>query len=141
VEQVSIDGADNFTLLGGIGTNFVPANTPNPKNLPGGNTAVPPFAADFTFDAAANGPGGKPVAGINTSIDTLEFYTNSLTFQQVISAMGTGALRFGEHVIAFTNGGSATYLNNPSPVPEPATYAGLLAGLGLLAWIARRRKR
>ena len=28
-----------------------------------------------------------------------------------------------------------------SPVPEPATYAMLLAGLGLMAGVARRRKK
>ena len=140
VEQVSIDGASDFTLLGGIGTNFVAANTPNPKNLPAGNTAVPPFDEDFTYESDPNAPGGKPVAGINTSTDTLEFYTSSLTFEQVITAMGTGELRFGEHVIAFAEGGSATYINNPIPVPEPSTYALLLAGLGVLAW-SRRRSR
>ncbi|AEJ01159.1 PEP motif putative anchor domain protein [Nitrosomonas sp. Is79A3] len=31
-------------------------------------------------------------------------------------------------------------IDNPPPVPEPETYAMLLAGLGLLGFIARRRK-
>ena len=139
VEQVSIDGASGFTLLAGSGTNFVAANTPNPKNLPGGNNAVPPFGSDFTYEAVASGPGGKPVAGIDTNTDTLEFFTSGPTFSQVISEIGSGQLRFGEHVIAFANGGSATYINDPTPVPEPSSYAMLLAGLGLVGLLALRR--
>jgi hypothetical protein len=27
-----------------------------------------------------------------------------------------------------------------NPVPEPATYAVLLGGLGLLGWVGRRRR-
>ncbi|HQR04791.1 MAG TPA: PEP-CTERM sorting domain-containing protein [Rhodocyclaceae bacterium] len=30
---------------------------------------------------------------------------------------------------------------NPNPVPEPETYAMLMAGLGALGAIARRRKK
>jgi hypothetical protein len=57
----------------------------------------------------------------------------------VISAIGSGELRFGLHVIAFDNGGSATYINSPTAVPEPSTYAMLLVGLGLVGFMARRR--
>ncbi len=40
-----------------------------------------------------------------------------------------------------TDGGTKTNpLDNVSPVPEPETYALMLAGLGLLGWQARRRK-
>jgi hypothetical protein len=28
-----------------------------------------------------------------------------------------------------------------SPIPEPETYALMLAGLGLLGWVAQRRRR
>jgi hypothetical protein len=30
--------------------------------------------------------------------------------------------------------------NNVTPVPEPETYAMMLAGLGMLGFMARRRK-
>lgn len=37
------------------------------------------------------------------------------------------------------SGGSGVVVPPISPVPEPETYAMLLAGLGLLSWIGRRR--
>lgn len=33
------------------------------------------------------------------------------------------------------------FFNFTSPVPEPATYVSMLAGLGLLGWVAARRRR
>jgi len=35
---------------------------------------------------------------------------------------------------------SVTGSGDPSGVPEPSTYEGMLTGLGLLGWIARRRR-
>jgi len=46
------------------------------------------------------------------------------------------------HVNGLPNGNSAKYTNLPpvvAPVPEPETYAMLLAGLGLIGFSARRR--
>ena len=39
-----------------------------------------------------------------------------------------------------SGGGDAWYVPTTSPVPEPQTYAMLLAGLGMLGFAARRRK-
>ena len=44
------------------------------------------------------------------------------------------------HVQGMTGGHSAKYTPIVSPVPEPETYAMLLAGLGLIGFSARRRK-
>lgn len=49
------------------------------------------------------------------------------------------------HVYGRVNGmfdASASYAGtiNIMPVPEPATYGMLMGGLGILAWLARRRK-
>ena len=35
---------------------------------------------------------------------------------------------------------SVTGSGDPPGVPEPSTYIGMLTGLGLLGWVARRRK-
>ena len=58
--------------------------------------------------------------------------TGSYLFEVSGVALGSkgGIVNFG----AFT-----TPSGEPSPVPEPETYAMLLAGLGLLSYIARRR--
>jgi hypothetical protein len=53
--------------------------------------------------------------------------------------MGSGSLRIGLHVQAIgTTGGSESFINNPNPVPEPATLGLVGAGLLLLGW--RKRK-
>ncbi|APA70525.1 FxDxF family PEP-CTERM protein [Janthinobacterium sp. 1_2014MBL_MicDiv] len=46
-------------------------------------------------------------------------------------------------VMGSTNGGSygGTFNLNLAPVPEPETYGMLLAGLGILGFLARRRKQ
>ena len=44
------------------------------------------------------------------------------------------------HVQGGPNGGSAKYTPIMSAIPEPETYAMMLAGLGLLGFTARRRK-
>lgn len=145
VEQVSVDGLSGFGAPGGAGTNFEAANSPNPKNLPGGNTATPPFDEDYTFEAIPNPQGGfpgKPAAGIDGPLDTLEFARMATNYDAIVAGIASGDIRFGLHVIAFANGGSATYINNPVPVPEPETWAMLATGLLLVGTgIARNRKR
>ncbi|WP_157991582.1 FxDxF family PEP-CTERM protein [Caldimonas tepidiphila] len=40
-----------------------------------------------------------------------------------------------------TNGGAFSGMINVSPVPEPETYALMLAGLGVVGFLARRRQK
>ena len=49
------------------------------------------------------------------------------------------AFRDGKIYMAF-DGDLRIYEISPAPVPEPETYALMLAGLGLVGFAARRRK-
>jgi len=62
---------------------------------------------------------------------TLESFTEA-TFGMWFRRIGLG----GDLFIV----GSLDYLSATAPIPEPETYAMLFAGLGLLGYVARRRK-
>ena len=52
------------------------------------------------------------------------------------------APEFALHVQSIgANGSSGWYIPTVTPIPEPESYAMLLAGLGLLGFVARRRQR
>jgi PEP-CTERM motif len=58
-----------------------------------------------------------------------------------IPVLATGIGNFaGYDVILGASGGSITDPTVPPPIPEPSTYALMLAGLGLVAYVARRRR-
>jgi hypothetical protein len=73
---------------------------------------------------------------------TLPGFTNNfstLSIPQQFASLSFQSLTF--HLSAYTPGGYVAVDNLVlTPVPEPETYALLLAGLGLLAVIGRRRK-
>ena len=76
-------------------------------------------------------------------IDTLTFSTPSALSYDLGSA-GTLNVSFG--ALSALSGGVGTYAENlkatfsVTPVPEPSTYALLLAGLGAVGFISRRRQ-
>jgi len=90
-----------------------------------GNTAFVPSAnATLTFVQAAGKEGFfSPQPFYNTLFSA---FTNTVPS---VTATGTG--------FTITNGGGA--LNFASAVPEPETYAMILAGLGLMGFVAKRR--
>jgi len=110
--------ASGSLIGGGVGSTLqVDPNT-------GANVFVPNAAATVSFAAAAGGFFQSPTP----------FYTVALTsFTNTISEIAAGPGGF-----AITQGGGS--INFASPIPEPDTYALMLGGLGVLGFLARRRR-
>jgi len=125
VFHLSLNGMEIFTgafNMGGGGGNAILFN-------PNGGTAL------TTTHGASDNPhnshqvtwaGG--VSAIALPI-TLVAGLNSLTFSYTGRLQGLGDEAWGVNSLAIA-----------TPVPEPQTYALMLAGLGVLAFLARRRK-
>jgi len=81
----------------------------------------------------------------NNSINPGEWHTlqsalvTGETFATVTGALSIGDLRIGLHVQAIGEaGGSESFV---TVIPEPEIYAMMGVGLGLMGWVARRRKQ
>lgn len=146
------DGA----LLGISGVTFssgvsFTGGSASPPDLPGGNSISPSFQTTAGFLADADSPPTKN--GVQNSDATGEWLAidfllkSGKSFTDVLSALTlpgvspTDAapwLRIGLHVQSFAGDYSESFIN--SPIPEPETYPMLLAGLGLVGFMSRRRK-
>ncbi|MEY8878010.1 MAG: FxDxF family PEP-CTERM protein [Leptothrix sp. (in: b-proteobacteria)] len=114
------------------------------------------FSGAGTINAVFNFGGGLNISSISLSNATID--PSAWTYQ---AAHGTGSwtlastsIGAGSHTFSFvTNGASISpsagyaygnYTVTPgqiaAPVPEPETYAMMLAGLGALGFLGRRRK-
>jgi PEP-CTERM motif len=118
------------------------------STLSGGNTIF----GTLSVITAGYMPGGisTPPPGINTNL----FFGDLLTITGgtgLFAGATGGGLGFGTHNIVAQNnfttfpssGTSTQYLSLnvvTTPVPEPETYAMMLAGLGVLSLVARRKK-
>ena len=118
-----------------------------PANLPGGNNLNPDFKTTEGFSADSNAP--KTSENGVTSGEWLKIIfdlKSGKNYQSVIDALalpnggGPGDLRIGLHVQSFTDGGSASFVNVATPIPEAKTYAMMLAGLGLIGFMVSRRR-
>lgn len=100
--------------------------------------------AGINMTVTGNGPGGP--GGTQSSFDSLRAFTKAAsgstdTFAEERMMVGSflnNSLSeiWGELRLVATADGLAT----AGPVPEPGSYAMLLAGLGLMAGVARRRR-
>lgn len=120
----------SVSFFGGAGTLFTAGA--NPPSLPSGNTVG--FVSDFAFDSDAR---GAPVNGINMG--------ETATFAITGAADGdfsAGDLFAGVHVRSLLNGNSEALVTvgDVPAVPEPSTYALMLAGLGVVGFMSRRRR-
>jgi hypothetical protein len=122
--------------------------------------------ASFIYDPAANGTStifgaiGSTTFGFNfigfDPLDVIQFSWDpdvasnggyGATVSELAGAFFTASVRFDDSVVIYSGrmgtvgADVAANLVPTVPVPEPETYAMLLAGLGLLAFAARRRKQ
>lgn len=103
----------------------------NPALLPGGNGS---FASDFSWSAA--NPGSK--FGVNAG-ESISFTLTHIT----LANFTNGSARIGAHLQGLQGGASASLVSFVTPVsavPEPESYALLLAGLGLMCAVSRRHR-
>lgn len=136
--------ASIFNITSSAGVSFSQGSAP--PNLPGGNSVVPAFDGS-ALTADANNP--PPANGVQNSDATGEYLTVTFnllagkSWNDVLTSMtlpgfpietpANSWLRVGVHVQAFQDGNSASFINNPvTPIPEPETYALMLAGLFML---------
>jgi hypothetical protein len=109
----------------------------SPGNLPGGNTLSPAMtSAELSADSDAPAMHN----GVNAEDEwvSFRFATGSSNPLQDLFA---GSLRIGVHVQGFDSEGSESLVAIAAPVPEPETYALMLAGLGIVGAMARRKRK
>jgi PEP-CTERM motif len=85
-------------------------------------------------------PAGTMTVGAMVFENGMLYGGEDLPYQKVdVLNTGTGGATFGPAYN--TTSGITGYFSGLAPVPEPETYAMMLAGLGLVAFIAKRRKQ
>jgi hypothetical protein len=97
-------------------------------NTTNSNQPVGAFDFGFGFDSGGN---------VLSSGETVSWTSNGFDFSQVTSGQyGSFALR----IQGAGQGAQGNAWYGVTPVPEPETYAMMLAGLGLIGFMSRRRK-
>ena len=131
------DGGDNPTVTGAAGAIALATGSllsgPNQSSV-GSSPQSPSFTsfagANLSFTPTAAGAGffANPSSFYNVAVSS---FINSPTEVSPVAAGFASGFRIAQ------GGGS---VNFAAPIPEPETYAMLMAGLGALGWVARRRK-
>ncbi len=125
-----------FDVFGAAGSfldhwRFTPASTAT-FNLNNVNTSFGLFSG---LDATLYGPGPTAIAtdAPNTLVIGPTLLTAGLQYDLQISGTATAGASY--YV------GTSYLTSVAAPIPEPETYAMMLAGLGLMGYVARRRRQ
>jgi hypothetical protein len=111
-------------------------------SLTGSNDVAALISRNFSTPIGAiSGFAGTVSGGTLAAAESLQFAANAssqnLSFASTLGAGNYSLLISGLSMRANT---AYTFNVDVTPVPEPETYALLLAGLGVLAFVAKRRK-
>ena len=133
VSEVYFDlsGGMSASFLSGTGGNVSFYSGAAPGSLPGGNSVG--FVSDASFDSD---PAGK----LRNGIDDGETATFRIT-GAALDSFDADTLAAGVHVRSLVNGSASLVTTVTTPVPEPSTYGLLLAGLGVVGFVSRRRAK
>ena len=117
------------TLLGDVGTvTFLAGGKPG--NLPSGNAPTVDFSSNANW--TSDNPGSE--WGVNAG-ESISFSLTGVN----LANFANGTMRVGVHLQGLPDGGSVSLVSAVTAVPEPETYALMLAGLALMGTLARRR--
>ncbi|OYZ68063.1 MAG: hypothetical protein B7X98_02240 [Methylophilaceae bacterium 17-43-7] len=138
----ALDSNDNFAFEGSV--------LKQTFNVNAGDTLT--FNWNFFTNEASTGADYAFVS-INGALTTLAtpldatnsslpyaYTTGFQTFNQTFNTASSVTLAFGVVDVNDYNVTSALWFDNVAVVPEPETYAMLLAGLGLLGFASRRKQ-
>jgi hypothetical protein len=138
---IRFEGSDaGFDSL--ISVNGSPEIFPNHSTAVGATVDLGDFAAGTPLDIVLHvlntgnffhtGPGAGNIDGIPHANVVYDFGEPGRTWVGFEDLLGGGDHDYNDHTFSFTNIQAA--------VPEPSTYALMLGGLGIVGFLARRRK-
>ncbi|MCW5625569.1 MAG: PEP-CTERM sorting domain-containing protein [Burkholderiales bacterium] len=100
-----------------------------------------------TIDFTANGGDGFPFPALDVDFENLP---NTITYQEALANYIAASVEDGGlgGLITAARYGAASPFDDAgrlvdraiAPVPEPATWAMMFGGLGIIGWLARRRR-